>query len=1137
MLRAEELHKITRDDTIISIFPTGAIASIEAGSVRINQSSFLPHELPLSNIWVKLSASAGNSNLFPLLDPAAETRVTALSDGVRIRRILSGGLMADLRFTLLSGKVWSWTITLQAPANQTNEELTAEFLFIQDIGLADEGALLTNELYAAQYLDIRARRHDGSYLLEYRQNLAQGDGSKPALQIGVHGANVTAFATDQMQFPGPKTRAIGLRRAVEAAFEDPAGLPSEVRQYELPLAVMRTEPKRFHDRKLSIEFYNRFESDLPEGLAMDKLSLAIPDLRLPRLEPDAHDLTAEGDVVEQELQGEGPFASDVFTGLLHAFPPDEEMIDGFYPHRLFQEIYGAELGAFYTPNGTHVVLPPKERIQERPGAHMLLRNMQTELIDNNVIASTNFSFGLFNSQVLVGNTNYHKLISKNRGQLNLSQGSGQRLYIKRRDGWKLLAEPSVYEMGLNYSRWLYFLEDDCIEVRSWVAFDRNRVRLDASSRDGKIYEFLLTQELAAGESELSDHYEIRASGETGSLIFTLKKDSFQSAFYPDLNFRMTFIGNYRSLDDGIFYTDGKPRLSNFLVHHFAGNHLSVIIEGDAEAALEEIDTEPLNFRRSVGAYRDFYHGFLNSMELTLADNADEIDKIRVKKLNMLAPWYLHDALVHFISPHGIEQAEGAAWGTRDVCQGPFELFMATGHFPLVRRILLRIFSRQVIDYKEWPQWFMFDRYQVFAGEHHGDVVFWPLKALAEYIIRTGDQSILDEEVAYISQTERKDSVPKDSVFKHVRLAVASIRERSRLVPGLVNYAGGDWDDTLQPASHEAAEQLVSAWTAALQYQVITALGKSLGEKDPTYAAECAAFANEIQESFHAHMIIDGIIPGFMRRQDGKDSYILHPRDEVTGIRYRLLPLSRSIIAGLVDKDQAEQNLALIATELRHPDGARLMSSPVPYTNGNPTIFRRAEQAVNVGREVSLQYVHAHIRYIEALCQVGHGAEAWDAINRIVPIRIMDELPNALPRQSNVYFSSSDPDVNTRFEFSRRFAEIKEGKVAVRGGWRLYSSGPGIFLNQIITSFLGLELMPGGIRVNPAIPPELAGLKLKLRYREQAFAIVYRRPETVVGEQDKLLTLDRGVLLDQNDLPQNENGRPLTIAVLSSADTS
>ena len=40
-----------------------------------------------------------------------------------------------------------------------------------------------------------------------------------------------------------------------------------------------------------------------------------------------------------------------------------------------------------------------------------------------------------------------------------------------------------------------------------------------------------------------------------------------------------------------------------------------------------------------------------------------------------APWLVHDAMIHLTAPHGLEQYSVAAWGTRDVCQGPLEFLL------------------------------------------------------------------------------------------------------------------------------------------------------------------------------------------------------------------------------------------------------------------------------------------------------------------------------------------------------------------------------------------------------------------------------------------------------------------------------
>ena len=114
------------------------------------------------------------------------------------------------------------------------------------------------------------------------------------------------------------------------------------------------------------------------------------------------------------------------------------------------------------------------------------------------------------------------------------------------------------------------------------------------------------------------------------------------------------------------------------------------------------------------------------------------------QLGDILPWYAHNALVHYLSPRGLEQYSGGGWGTRDVCQGPLEMLLALGQTAPVRDLLLRVFSAQNPD-GDWPQWFMFfpREASIRAGDSHGDIVFWPLLGLAQYLIASGDASVLD----------------------------------------------------------------------------------------------------------------------------------------------------------------------------------------------------------------------------------------------------------------------------------------------------------------------------------------------------------------------------------------------------------
>jgi cellobiose phosphorylase len=109
---------------------------------------------------------------------------------------------------------------------------------------------------------------------------------------------------------------------------------------------------------------------------------------------------------------------------------------------------------------------------------------------------------------------------------------------------------------------------------------------------------------------------------------------------------------------------------------------------------------------------------------------------------------------------------------------------------------------------------------------------------------------------------------------------------------------------------------------------------------------------------------------------------------------------------------------------------------------------------------------------------------------INPVGIQRVVPNAELRQSNAYFSSSDGKFNTRYEAQEHFDELRQGTVQVKGGWRIYSSGPGIYMNQLISNALGLRQEGGDLILDPVLPTGLNGLKFDFRVNERMVQVVY-----------------------------------------------
>jgi cellobiose phosphorylase len=276
--------------------------------------------------------------------------------------------------------------------------------------------------------------------------------------------------------------------------------------------------------------------------------------------------------------------------------------------------------------------------------------------------------------------------------------------------------------------------------------------------------------------------------------------------------------------------------------------------------------------------------------------------------------------------------------------------------------------------------------------------------------------------------------------------------------------------------------MVSSWTVALLFHQVTRYAEVLeraGRRDQANGLRELAAA--VRGDFNRHLIRGGTVAGYALFEPGGEEpeLLLHPSDTRTGLRYSLLPMKRSIIGGLFTAEQAQHHLRLIREHLLFPDGARLMDRPVGYHGGLEEIFRRAESSSFFGREVGLMYVHAHLRYGEAMAALGEVDALWDALRVANPITATEHLAHASPRQRNAYFSSSDAAFHDRYHASAEWPRVKAGEIAVDGGWRIYSSGPGLYTNLLLTHALGVRRRFGKRTVAPVLPRSLGPVTLEM----------------------------------------------------------
>ncbi|WP_029278175.1 GH36-type glycosyl hydrolase domain-containing protein [Carnobacterium jeotgali] len=1053
-----QLISINEGELTAQFKMSGDLFELNANGTMLNQLNLGAIDASIMNLYLR-KFEADKVSYTPLIGLQSTSQLSQSENKIRWT-----GNWKDIAYSVtfsLVKQAWFWEVEVDGLG------VTVDFVYGQDIGLADKGTVQSNEAYNSQYLDHAVfESEEMGYTICSRQNQVQSKGNYPYLQQGALSKTV-GYSTDGFQFFGKSYKTTN-----EPAILSQKQLANEVYQYEMAYSALQSEQLVLNGKQ-SIVFYGYTAFDHPEAI---KKPVALKTIQqLWEKAKQSKEVFTDVEMVKKAAVIGEPLQTKAFSKI---------ETESYFPERIEEEYEEGKLLSFFTQEKTHVVLKEKEELMERPHGHILFSGNQLT-VDESILTTTSYMYGIFNSQVVMGNTSNNKFISNVRNGLNSAKTAGQRLYVETEGVYSLLTMPSAFEMGFNYAIWYYKIHDDVLKIKNYTTVEGPELFLEVESEKGKAYDFILTTQVTMNESENTVPYSLSKQG--NQLQFRPENQSTMYDLYPDLNYTMTIKGVDFSLTDECFFLEnGSDAESPLVVIKMdKTSQFTVAIQGSLENEKSEFVSR--SFQEEVSKYTNYFKQVMNGFELSIDTENHSLDRV-----NLLAWWYTHNMLVHYLVPHGLEQYGGAAWGTRDVMQGPTEYFMATQNYASIKELLRILFANQFADDGNWPQWFMFDRYtHLKAEESHGDIIVWPLKVIGDYLIASNDYAFLDERIAYTDRKTFDKTKQSVTVFEHIVKTIDYIQKHLLEGTSLPGYGDGDWDDTLQPYDQRLKSHMASSWTVALMYQSLKQLAEVLNSYDLDFSNELKEMHQDLEADYKKYMLSTDVIPGFVFMENpDKVELMVHPTDTRTGIDYRLLPMQQSMIAELFTPEEAERHYQLIKNELSYPDGVRLMSEPARYEGGVSTYFKRAEQAANFGREVGLQYVHAHIRFAEAMATIGKINEAWDALSIVNPINIKKVVPNAQLRQSNAYFSSSDGDFKTRYEAAENFSKLKNGEVEVKGGWRIYSSGPGIYMNQLISNILGIRATETSLTIDPVLPDSLNGLVFTFELYNKPVKIYY-----------------------------------------------
>lgn len=1080
------LRLLAHDDVVVNLFVANALEGGPANLVLRRHGEVTDSTLLLGP----------NAPTHWHADPAAGTLDgTGSWQGIDYR--IAFRLAAD-------APAWFWHVQVE---NTGLAPVRVDLQVWQDIALAPYGAIRLNEYYVSQYIDHSPLSHpDRGTVLASRQNQTVGV-RHPWCLIGSLNRGV-GFATDALQVHGLAARA-GLPAPCRVD-----GLPSTRLQHEHSMVALQDAVTELAPgASAALGWFGRLLPDHPAATSDDDLAIVDETLAL----PEARFLEGPFDN-SIAIQATTPAATNLFSiapalASTDLGEPELDALFGTEWRHVERDAEGCLFGFFHGEDA-HVALRAKELAVLRPHGQVM-RTGKSSVPDESALTSTVWMGGVFHSMLTQGHVSINRCLSTARSYLGLFRSQGLRVFVEVNGAWRLLDQPSAFEMRPDACRWVYRHADGLIEVTSTAHADPHAFGLEIETVEGPAMRCLVCLHVALDGDDGNVERPVTWSRESENVLVGAAPGTEMARRFPNGWLHLEPTGGTvvdRVGGDELLFVDGIARGLPYLAlttaaARMAGFRLrcSFVVDGPDVPAVDAPSAAQARLVMSAAQ-----PGLVVSHHFEATD--DGLVAARLGNVFDLMPWLAQNALVHYLAPRGLEQFSGGGWGTRDVCQGPVEYLMATGQHEAMREILLRVMRAQQPD-GDWPQWFMFFERDaaIRAGDSHGDIVFWPLLTLGQYLIASGDAQLLDEPVAFYSAPDSgtatrtgQGAIP--TVWQHALRALGLIRQRTIAGTALAAYGHGDWNDALQPADPAMRERMCSAWTVTLHHQMLTTLAQGLDFVGRAAdSADLKQDAAAVRHDFRRLLLVDDVLTGYARfdpdpQQDTdgaagqaatRITYLLHPRDTETGIRYSLLAMIHAILEGLFDASQMRHHLRLIDEHLSGPDGARLFDRPMTYRGGLQRHFQRAESASFFGREIGLMYMHAHLRYAQALAHVGEAARFFRALCQASPIGLQDLMPSAAPRPSNSYYSSSDAGFADRPQASAEYDRVRLGTIALKGGWRVYSSGAGILFGLVVRQLFGLRLEADALVIDPVLPPVFDGLQLNFVLNGRTFEIVYR----------------------------------------------